>query len=58
MPAPRLCPRSLHLVVSRRFGAQTETALARLLAADLSSLDLVAIMVDGEHLGEHACIVP
>ena len=33
--------------VSRRFVAATETALAQLLAADLSGLDLVAFMVDG-----------
>src|SRR5215213_1919128 len=43
--------------VSRRFVAQTETALAQLLAADLSQLDLVAFMVDGVHFGEHTCIV-
>ena len=42
--------------VSRRFVAQTETALAQLLAADLSSLDLVAFMVDGVHFGEHTCV--
>jgi putative transposase len=39
--------------VSRRFVAQTQTALAELLAADLSQLDLVAFMVDGVHFGEH-----
>jgi putative transposase len=43
--------------VSRRFVAQTETALAQLLAADLSDLDLVALMVDGVHFGEHTCVV-
>ncbi len=43
--------------VSRRFVAQTETALAELLAADLSELDLVAMMVDGVHFGEHTCVV-
>ena len=43
--------------VSRRFVAQTETALAELLAADLSCLDLVAMMVDGVHFGEHTCVV-
>jgi transposase-like protein len=43
--------------VSRRFVAQTETALAQLLGADLSSLDLVALMVDGVHFGEHTCVV-
>jgi transposase-like protein len=43
--------------VSRRFVAATETALAELLAADLSTLDLVAMMVDGVHFGEHTCVV-
>jgi len=35
----------------------TEQALADLLAADLSALDLVAFMVDGVHFAEHCCIV-
>jgi len=43
--------------VSRRFVAATETALAELLAADLSGLDLVAFMVDGVHFAESCCIV-
>lgn len=43
--------------VSRRFVAATETALAELLSADLSGLDLVALMVDGVHFGEHTCVV-
>jgi transposase-like protein len=43
--------------VSRRFVAATETALGELLAADLSKLDLVAMMVDGVHFGEHTCVV-
>ena len=43
--------------VSRRFVAATETALAQLLAADLSKLDLVALMIDGVHFGEHTCVV-
>jgi len=43
--------------VSRRFVAATETALGELLAADLSGLDLVALMVDGVHFGEHTCVV-
>jgi putative transposase len=33
--------------VSRKFVAMTETPLAELLAADLSGLDLVALMIDG-----------
>jgi transposase-like protein len=43
--------------VSRRFVAATETALADMLAADLSGLDLVGLMVDGVHFGEHCCVV-
>jgi transposase-like protein len=43
--------------VSRRFVAMTHTALAELLAADLSELDLVCLMVDGVHFGEHCCVV-
>ena len=43
--------------VSRKFVAQTETALAELLAADLSQLDLVALMVDGVHFAQTCCVV-
>jgi putative transposase len=43
--------------VSRRFVAATEHALAQLLAADLSGLDLVALMVDGIRVAEHTCVV-
>lgn len=43
--------------VSRRFVAATETALGELLSADLSGLDLVALMIDGVHFGEHLCVV-
>ena len=43
--------------VSRRFVAATETALTALLAADLSGLELVALMVDGVHFAEHTCVV-
>jgi putative transposase len=43
--------------VSRRFVAATETALAEMLAKDLSGLDLVALMIDGVHFGEHCCVV-
>jgi hypothetical protein len=35
--------------VSRRFVAATESTLATMLAADLSGLDLVALMIDGVH---------
>jgi transposase-like protein len=43
--------------VSRRFVAATETALAELLAAPLGGLDLVALMIDGVHFGDHLCVV-
>jgi putative transposase len=43
--------------VSRRFVARTETALAELLATDLATLDLVALMIDGVHFGDHLCVV-
>jgi transposase-like protein len=43
--------------VSRRFVAATEAALADLMAADLSDLDLVAIMIDGVHFADHLCVV-
>ncbi len=43
--------------VSRKFVAQTETALADLLSADLSQLDLIALMIDGVHFAETCCVV-
>jgi len=43
--------------VSRKFVAMTETALGELLAADLSGLDLVALMIDGVHFAESCCVV-
>jgi putative transposase len=43
--------------ISRRFVAMTHTALAELLAADLSGLDLVCLMIDGVRFGEHTCVV-
>ena len=35
----------------------TETALADLLAKDLSGMDLVALMIDGVHFADHLCVV-
>src|SRR5450756_951971 len=43
--------------VSRRFVAMTETALTDLLATPLGQLDLMALMIDGVHFGEHLCVV-
>ena len=37
--------------------AATETALATMLAADLSEIDLVALMIDGVHFADHLCVV-
>jgi Transposase, Mutator family len=43
--------------VSRRFVAATETALAKLMSRRLHDLDLVALLIDGVHFGEHNCVV-
>lgn len=43
--------------ISRRFVAQTRTALAELLSRDLSTLDIKVLMVDGEHMAERCCVV-
>ena len=43
--------------ISRRFVAATENALSELLAAPLGELDLVALLIDGVHFGEHVCVV-
>ena len=43
--------------VSRRFIAATKTALAEVLARDLTPLDIKVLMVDGEHLAEHLAVV-
>jgi len=43
--------------VSRRFVERTETALAELLATDLSGVALVALMIDGVHFAGHLCVV-
>ncbi len=43
--------------VSRQFVKQTETALAELLARDLSGKDIKVLMLDGEHLADTCVIV-
>src|SRR5581483_1265406 len=43
--------------VSRRFVQATETALSQLLARPLADLELVALLLDGVHFGEHVCVV-
>ncbi len=43
--------------VSRQFVKQTETALAELLARDLTGKDIKVLMLDGEHLADTCVIV-
>jgi putative transposase len=43
--------------ISRRFVRQTETALAELMARDLTELDIKVLMLDGEHLAERCVVV-
>ena len=43
--------------VSRGFVAATERALDELMHADLSGLDVVALMIDGVHFADHLCVV-
>lgn len=43
--------------VSRRFIKATETALAELLARDLTGLDIKVLMLDGEHMAGRCVIV-
>lgn len=43
--------------MSRRFVRATETALAELMGADLTDLDLVAVMIGGVYFAGHCCVV-
>jgi len=43
--------------ISRRFVRQTETALAELMARDLTDLDIKVLMLDGEHVAERCVVV-
>jgi transposase-like protein len=43
--------------VSRRFVVATKTALAELMAADLTELKTTVLMVDGLCIAEHCCVV-
>jgi transposase-like protein len=43
--------------ISRRFIKQTETALAELMARDLTELDIKVLMLDGEHMAERCVVV-
>jgi transposase-like protein len=43
--------------VSRRFVAMTERALDEMMRSDLSTVELVALMIDGVHFANHLCVV-
>ena len=43
--------------VSRRFVAMTERALDEMMCSDLSTLELVALLIDGVHFANHLCVV-
>jgi putative transposase len=43
--------------ISRRFVRQTQTALAELMARDLSREDIKVLMLDGEHLAKRCVVV-
>jgi putative transposase len=43
--------------VSRRFVKQTETALAELMARELTGEDIKVLMLDGEHMAERCVVV-
>jgi putative transposase len=43
--------------ISRRFVRQTDTALAELMARDLTELDIKVLMLDGEHMAERCVVV-
>ncbi len=43
--------------ISRRFIKQTETALAELMARDLSGEDIKVLIIDGEHMAERCVVV-
>ena len=43
--------------ISRRFVKQTETALAELMARDLTGEDIKVLMLDGEHIAERCVVV-
>src|SRR6201993_1243390 len=43
--------------ISRRFVRQTETALAELIARDLTELDIKVLLLDGEYIAERCVVV-
>jgi transposase-like protein len=55
--ATRAATSTSRSAVSRRFVKQTETALAELMARDLTETDIKVLMIDGEHLSERCVVV-
>jgi len=57
VPAPITSRGTSKSAVSRRFVAKTTAQLAAWQSAPLDALDLVALLIDGVHLGDHCLIV-
>ena len=57
VPAPMRSRGTSKRAVSRRFVAKTAAQLAAWQTASLEALDLVGLLIDGVHLGEHCLIV-
>ena len=57
VPAPVLSRGTSKSAVSRRFVAQTRAQLEAWQSQPLDGLDLVALLLDGVHVGEHCLIV-
>jgi hypothetical protein len=54
---PEVHTRGRARAVSRRFVAKTATQLAAWRSTALDALDLVALLIDGVHIGEHCIVV-
>jgi putative transposase len=57
LPAAMVCRGTSKSAVSRRFVAKTAAQLVAWRSTTLDGLDLVALLVDGVHIGEHCIIV-
>jgi transposase-like protein len=57
LPAPLESRGTSKSTVSRRFVAKTAAQLAAWQSAPLDTLDLVALLIDGVHVGDHCLIV-
>jgi transposase-like protein len=57
VPAPMRSRGTSKSAVSRRFVAKTSAQLAAWQTASLEGLDLVGLLIDGVHIGEHCLIV-